>query len=168
MPVKRRLSIVNSVSRVDGNSGNRTSTETELKVAFATTDMETVNQHFGSASSFSVYVLNQNTFRLFEVVQFGEMEQDGNEDKLLAKLDALEECIAVYSQAIGASAIAQLKARNIQPVKVTSGVFIAGIIESLQSELRTGAGVWLARAMQKQKKADPDRFNDMEAEGWGE
>ncbi|VAX12364.1 Nitrogenase FeMo-cofactor carrier protein NifX [hydrothermal vent metagenome] len=165
MPVKRRLSIVDSVSRLEGN---RTSTETELKVAFASTDMETVNQHFGSASSFSIYVLNQNTFRLFEVVQFGEMEQDGNEDKLLAKLDALEECIAVYSQAIGASAIAQLKARDMQPVKVTSGSLIVDIIESLQSELRTGAGVWLARAIKKQKKADPERFNDMEAEGWEE
>ncbi|NOZ36849.1 MAG: nitrogen fixation protein NifX [Gammaproteobacteria bacterium] len=165
MSVKRRLSIVDSASDLDGNT---TSLESELKVAFATTDMESVNQHFGSASSFSIYALDPKKSRLFEVVQFGDMEQDGNEDKLLAKLDALEDCIAVYSQAIGASAIAQLKARNIQPVKVASGSLITGIIEGLQNELRTGAGAWLARAMKKQKTADPARFDEMEAEGWDE
>ncbi len=140
----------------------------ELKVAFATTDMETVNQHFGSASSFSIYAFDQYKIRLFEVVQFGDMEQDGREDKLLAKLDALEECIAVYSQAMGASAIAQLKARNIQPARVVSGSSITEIIEGLQNELRTAPSVWLARAMQKQKTDDPGRFDDMEAEGWDE
>lgn len=165
MSLKRRLSVVVPGSDPDGN---KIPMENELKVAFASTDMETVNQHFGSASSFSIYALDQNKISLFEVVQFGDMEQDGNEDKLLAKLDALEDCIAVYSQAIGASAIAQLKARNIQPVKVTSGSSIANIIERLQNELRTGSGVWLARAMQKQKTRDPGRFDDMEAEGWDE
>lgn len=140
----------------------------ELKVAFATTDMETVNQHFGSASSFSIYAFDQYKIRLFEVVQFGDLEQDGKEDKLLAKLDALEECIAVYSQAMGASAIAQLKARNIQPARVVSGSSITEIIEGLQNELRTAPSVWLASAMQKQKTDDPGRFDDMEAEGWDE
>ncbi len=165
MPVKRRLSIVDPASN---QQANHDSIEPELKLAFATTDMETVNQHFGSASSFSIYAFDQNKSRLYEVVQFGEIEQDGNEDKLLAKLNALENCVAVYSQAIGASAIAQLKARNIQPVKVAAGTSITHIIEMLQGELRTGPGAWLARAMQKQKIPDPGRFDDMEAEGWDE
>jgi len=139
-----------------------------LKVAFASTDMETVNQHFGSASSFSIYVFDLNMIKLFEVVQFGEMEEDGNEDKLLAKLDVLGECVAVYSQAIGASAIAQLKARNIQPIKVAAGACIADLIESLQDELRSAPRAWLAKAIRKQKTDDPGRFDDMEAEGWNE
>ena len=165
MSVKRRLSIVDPEA---DQSGDTASTEAALKVAFATTDMETINQHFGSASSFSIYTLDKNRVRLFEVVQFGDLEEDGNEDKLMAKLDALEECVAVYSQAIGASAIAQLKARNIQPVKAAAGASIADMIEALQDELRSGSGIWLARAIQKQKAADPGRFNDMEAEGWDE
>ncbi len=165
MSLKRRLSIVDPAS---DQPANKDSIETELKLAFATTDMETVNQHFGSASYFSIYAFDQNKIRLFEVIQFGDMEQDGNEDKLLAKLDALEDCIAVYSQAIGASAIAQLKARNIQPVKVSTGTSIIRIIEALQKELHTGSGIWLARAMQKQKASNPARFDDMEAEGWNE
>ncbi len=162
MSLKRRLTIV------DADDEDKHFMQTALKVAFATTDMETVNQHFGSASSFSIYVFDLNKIKLFEVVQFGEMEQDGNEDKLLAKLDALEGCIAVYSHAIGASAIAQLKTRNTQPIKVAAGTCIAGLIESLQDELHSGPGGWLANAMRKQKKDDPGRFDDMEAEGWDE
>ncbi len=165
MSLKRRLTLVDTDAAQDGDKAFM---QTALKVAFATTDMETVNQHFGSASSFSIYVFDLNKTKLFEVIQFGEMEQDGNEDKLLAKLDALEGCVAVYSQAIGASAIAQLKARNIQPVRVAAGVCIAGLIESLQDELRLGPSAWLANAMRKQKTDDPGRFDDMEAEGWNE
>ena len=142
--------------------------QSALKVAFASSDMETVNQHFGSASSFSIYVFDPSKIKLFEVVQFGETQEDGNEDKLQAKLDALEGCVAVYSQAIGASAIAQLKAKNIQPVRVVAGACIADLLEALQDELRSGPRAWLAKAMRKQKTDDPGRFDDMEAEGWNE
>ncbi|VAW34123.1 Nitrogenase FeMo-cofactor carrier protein NifX, partial [hydrothermal vent metagenome] len=118
MSLKRRLTIV------DTDDGDKDFIQTALKVAFATTDMETVNQHFGSALGFSIYVLDPNKIKLFEVVQFGETQEDGNEDKLQVKLDALEGCVAVYSQAIGASAIALLKAGNIQPVRVVAGACI--------------------------------------------
>ena len=93
---------------------------------------------------------------------------DGNEDKLADKIDALEGCIAVYSQAVGASAVAQLKARDIQPVKVSPGASIADLIESLQEELRSGPAAWLARARQRQRGKSADRFDAVEAGGWEE
>ncbi len=161
MALQRHLKIVDS-----GTEANWM--DAALKVAFASTDMKQVNQHFGSAESFVVYALDMERTQLLEVVQFGQLAQDGNEDKLVAKLDALTGCIAVYSQAVGASAVAQLKSRGIQPVKVSAGAHIEDLLESLQEELRSGPGAWLARAIEAQKPADPDRFNKMEAEGWEE
>jgi nitrogen fixation protein NifX len=130
--------------------------------------MTHVNQHFGSAESFVIYAVDPEHSRMLEVAQFGELAQDGNEDKLITKLSALEGCIAVYSQAVGASAVRQLKTLGIQPVKVSAGTEISELLESIREELRSGPATWLARAIDAQKPSDPNRFDDMEAEGWDE
>jgi len=140
--------------------------ETALKIAFATTDMETVNQHFGSAKSFAIYAVNMDDAQLLEAAQFGELQQDGNEDKLSVKIELLNGCAAVYCQAVGGSAINQLIAKNIQPVKVHEGGKITDLIVDLQNEMKAGPSSWLAKAINQHKS--PDRFNRMEDEGWVE
>ena len=142
--------------------------ETALKIAFATTDMETVNQHFGSAKSFAIYAVNMDDAQLLEAAQFGELQQDGNEDKLSVKIELLNGCAAVYCQAVGGSAINQLIAKNIQPVKVHEGGKIKDLIVDLQNEMRAGPSSWLAKAINQHKSPDPERFNQMEDEGWDE
>ncbi len=142
--------------------------ETALKIAFATSDMETVNQHFGSAKSFAVYAVDRDNAQLLEAAEFGELNQDGNEAKLSVKIDLLEGCAAVYCQAIGASAINQIIARGIQPVKVHDGSRIRDLIVDLQNEMKVGPSSWVAKAISKQKSVDPDRFKQMEEEGWDE
>jgi nitrogen fixation protein NifX len=131
--------------------------DTALKVAFATTDMETVNQHFGSAKSFAVYAVDMENSELLEAAQFGELSQDGNEDKL-----------SVYCQAIGGSAINQLVLKNIQPIKVHEGSKIKDLIVDLQNEMKAGPSSWLAKAINQNRGPDPERFNKMEDEGWDE
>lgn len=141
--------------------------ETAIRVAFCSTDMKHVNQHFGSASAFVIYGVTMDRYQLIEAIQFGDnLAQDGNEDKLVAKVSALEGCIAVYLQAIGASAITKLTTIGVQPVKVTHGAPIEELLEALQSELREGPRSWLARALQHEK--DLSRFDEMEDEGWNE
>ncbi len=142
--------------------------KTAVKVAFATSDMIQVDQHFGAAESFAVYALDPEWARLVEAVQFGQGALDGNEGKLAAKISALGDCIAVYCQAVGASAVNQLRAKGIQAVKVSSGSEIPGLIEALQEELRAGPSAWLARAIELQKPRNSRRFEDMEQEGWVE
>lgn len=142
--------------------------ETALKVAFASTDMKSVNQHFGAAESFAVYAVNPEGAQLSEVVQFGRLAMDGNEDKLVGKIAALEGCAAVYSNAVGASAVAQLKAAGIQPVKVSAGAAISDLLDALREELVAGPSSWVARAIERQRPQDPNRFASMEAEGWEE
>jgi len=142
--------------------------ETALKIAFATTDMETVNQHFGSAKSFAVYAVDRDNSQLLEAAQFGELSQDGNEDKLSVKIELLNGCAAVYCQAVGGSAINQLIAKNIQPVKVHEGSKINDLIADLQNEIKGGPSSWLAKAINQHKAPDPNRFNLMADEGWDE
>jgi len=142
--------------------------ETALKIAFATTDMETVNQHFGSAKSFAIYAVDMDDAQLLEATQFGELQQDGNEDKLSVKIELLNGCAAVYCQAVGGSAINQLIAKNIQPVKVHEGGKIKDLIVDLQNEMKAGPSNWLAKAINQHKSPDPERFNQMEDEGWDE
>jgi nitrogen fixation protein NifX len=156
---------------IDGSAPDNEMAEfvdTALKIAFASSDMVHVNQHFGSAKSFAVYAITPDEARLLEASQFGQLDQDGNEDKLVSKLVVLEGCAAVYCHAIGASAVKQLVARGVQPVKVSDNVAINDLIEMLQDEMRSGPSAWLAKAIDKQKGPDMGRFDEMEAEGWEE
>lgn len=142
-----------------------------IKVAFATSDMKQVDQHFGASRSFAVYLIDPEQVRFVEACAFDCPNMDSNEDKLVAKIAALAGCAAVYSQAVGASAISQLKANGIQPVKVLPGTLISELIASLQEELRQGPSRWLARAVENaQSTTQPAtrvrRFDAMEAAGW--
>ncbi len=139
-----------------------------MKVAFATTDRKTVDQHFGAAKSFSIYAVNQEQKHLLNICEFGDLKQDGNEDKLAIKIELLEDCIAVYCRACGASAVKQLIARGVQPVKVSEGAEIDELIEELQMELKDGPSSWLAKAVTRIKGAGSSRFENYELEGWEE
>lgn len=158
--------------------------ETAIKIAFATTDMVHVNQHFGSARSFALYAVDPEQAEMLEAAQFGDLAQDGNDDckdaggralhgasaegKLAEKIQLLNGCAAVYCQAIGASAIKQIVAQGIQPIKVHEGSTIKELIGDLQSEMKSGPSAWLAKAISQHKGPDPERFNAMAEEGWDE
>lgn len=140
---------------------------TLLKVAFASADRETVDQHFGSSRSFAIYGVNPERVRLLSVAEFEDAEQDGNEDKLAGKLALLDGCIAVYCRACGASALRQLLQAGIQPVKVAESSRIDELLEALQGELRAGPSAWLAKAIRR-TKPDSRRFDSMLSEAWDE
>lgn len=142
--------------------------ETAVKVAFASSDMRQVDQHFGAAESFAIYAVGQDRATLVEAIQFGQLDMDGNEDKLAAKIAALDGCVAVYCQAVGASAVNQLRAKGVQPIKVSPAAAVSDLIQALQCELREGPSAWLARALEARQPASAARFDAMESEGWSE
>jgi nitrogen fixation protein NifX len=143
-------------------------TDTRIKAAFASSDMKHIDQHFGAAESFVVYAIDPREQHLLEAIQFARLEMDGNEDKLAAKISALEGCDVVYCEAVGASAVSQLRAKGIQPIKVGAGTSVSGLIRDLQRELRDGPSAWLARALAGRDPGRNRRFDAMEAEGWSE
>lgn len=163
MTLQRKLRIVNA----DATNGQAVE-EPTVRVAFASGDRRHVDQHFGAAAGFVIYQVSATRYELLAVAQFDRLDMDGNEDKLTAKLDAITGCIAVYCLAVGASAIAQLKLRGVQPIKVTPETLISGLLRDLQRDLRQGPSAWLARAIEQQTPRSASRFDAMEAEGWSE
>lgn len=161
MAMQRRMQVLDSETEGEPELNG-------IKVAFATTDMKTVNQHFGSAKSLAIYVINPESALIQEVMEFGKLDQDGDEDKLGDKISALEGCVAVYSQAIGSSAMQKLIQKGIQPIKIHEGASIPVLIDALQEEMKAGPSAWLAKAIQREKGPNMARFDEMEAEGWDE
>ena len=140
---------------------------TLMRVAFASADRIYVDQHFGSALAFLIYGVNSEQAQLLSVCEFEGLKQAGTEDKLSAKLELLEGCIAVYCRACGSSAIRQLLERGIQPVKVSEGAVVRQLLEELQQELREGPSAWLAKAVSR-NQLNTARFNEMEMDAWND
>jgi hypothetical protein len=84
-----------------------------------------------------------------------------------ARSALLSECAAVYCNAVGASAIKQLLAAGIQPMKVEEGMVIDELLCGLNQAMLGSPPAWMAKYLKKQAPAG-DRFTAMEDEGWSE
>jgi nitrogen fixation protein NifX len=134
-----------------------------MKIAFATQDLQRVDAHFGWAKNIAIYEISPEGHRLVEAVQFdGDLQEDGSEDKLTPKLNAIADCAILYVAAIGGSGAARVVAKKIHPIKVAQPEDIAEILGRLQTVLAGTPPPWLRKAMMKGSKRDFD-FADEEA-----
>ncbi|MCK9984835.1 MAG: nitrogen fixation protein NifX [Azoarcus sp.] len=132
-----------------------------MKVAFATENLIDVDAHFGWAKKIAIYEVQPDASRLVEVAEFaGDLAEDGTEDKLVPKLDAVRDCAMLYVAAIGGSAAAKVVNLRVHPVKVPSPQPIATIIERLQEVLRGTPPPWLRKVLLKGR----ERSFDFDAE----
>lgn len=132
-----------------------------MKIAFATQDKESVNAHFGWAKSIVVYDISPQGYQFVESFEFGDkLEEDGDEDKLAPKLEAIKDCAIVYVAAIGGSGAARVVAMKIHPIKVPQPELIAQILDKLQVVLQGTPPPWLRKALAK----DGERSFDFEEE----
>lgn len=121
-----------------------------MRVAFATQDKERVDAHFGWARYIAIYDIDTRGYRYLETYDFGgEMAEDGNEDKLAPKLEAIKDVAIVYVAAIGGSAAARVVATKIHPVKVAGPEPILDILDKLQDVLKGTPPPWLRKALAK-------------------
>jgi nitrogen fixation protein NifX len=121
-----------------------------MKIAFATQDKESVNAHFGWAKHIVVYELSPEGSSFVQSFDFGDkLQEDGDEDKLAPKLDAIHDCAILYVAAIGGSGAARVVASKIHPIKVPQPEAIAEILEKLQAVLKGTPPPWLRKALQK-------------------
>ncbi|WP_363347038.1 nitrogen fixation protein NifX [Methylocystis echinoides] len=121
-----------------------------MKVAFATQDLERVDAHFGWAKNIAIYDLQPDSYTFVEAIQFaGDLQEDGNEDKLQPKLEAIKDCAILYVAAIGGSGAARVVAQNIHPMKVPQPEKITDLIEKLQVVLRGSPPPWLRKVLSK-------------------
>lgn len=126
-----------------------------MKVAFATQDLKRVDAHFGWAKNIAIYEITPTSHQFLEAVQFdGDLQEDGNEDKLAPKLEAIKDCALLYVAAIGGSAAARVVAHKIHPVKVTSAEVIDDVLEKLKDVLNGTPPPWLRKALMKDQEKD--------------
>lgn len=134
-----------------------------MKVAFTTQDMHSVDAHFGWAKNIAIYEVSPEGHQFVEAIQFdGDLKEDGNEDKLLPKIDAIRDCAIVYVAAIGGSAAARVVAAKIHPVKAVEGTPIGELLEKLQQVLQGTPPPWLRKALNKGKEQSFD-FDEEES-----
>jgi nitrogen fixation protein NifX len=123
-----------------------------MKVAFATQDKQRVDAHFGWAKQLAVYDVNPDGYRFVEEFHFGEdLAEDGNEDKLAPKLEAIKDCAILYVAAIGGSGAARVVALKIHPIKVPQPEPILDILDRLQDVLKGTPPPWLRKALEKDR-----------------
>ena len=133
-----------------------------MKVAFATQDLKRVDAHFGWAKNIAIYDLEPEGYSLIENLQFeGDLKEDGDEDKLAPKIEAIKDCAILFVAAIGGSGAARVVANNIHPMKVNQPEQIEDLLIKLQEVLKGTPPPWLRKVMMKGKERSFD-FDDKE------
>ena len=122
-----------------------------MKIAFTTSDRVHINAHFGWAREIDVYEVSDQGYQFLETLKFeGDLKEDGNEDKITPKLDALVDCTIVYVTAIGGSAAARLIKKGITPVKAKSEEEeIEEVLTKLVQTLKGNPPPWLRKALKQ-------------------
>jgi nitrogen fixation protein NifX len=135
-----------------------------MKVAFATQDLQRVDAHFGWAKNIAIYELSPEGHHFVEAIQFeGDLQEDGNEDKLAPKLEAIHDCAILYVAAIGGSGAARVVALGIHPMKVPQPEPIVDLLDKLQQVLKGTPPPWLRKVLAKDSKGQ-DRSFELEYE----
>ena len=128
-----------------------------MKVAFATQDLKRVDAHFGWAKNIAVYEISPEGHRFAEVFQFeGDLKEDGNEDKLAPKIEAIKDAAILYVAAIGGSGAARVVATGIHPIKVSQPEEIKDLLGKLVAVLKGTPPPWLRKAMLKGMERELD------------
>lgn len=135
-----------------------------MKIAFTTSDRVHINAHFGWAKKIDVYEVSAEGYKFLETLTFdGDLKEDGNEDKLLPKIEALYDCTIVYVSSIGGSAAARLIKKKITPIKARSEEEqIAEVLNKLVETLKGNPPPWLRKALQ-QRNPVIDELEEEEA-----
>jgi len=121
-----------------------------MKVAFATQDLKRVDAHFGWARNLAIHEVSPSGHHFVEAIQFdGDLQEDGNEDKLGPKLEAIKDCAILYVAAIGGSGAARVVAHKIHPIKVQQPERISEILDKLKDVLAGTPPPWLRKALAK-------------------
>jgi nitrogen fixation protein NifX len=134
-----------------------------MKVAFATQDLKRVDAHFGWARNIAIYEVTPDGSHFLEAVQFeGDLQEDGNEDKLAPKIEAIRDCAILYVSAIGGSGAARVVACNIHPMKVNQPEPIDDLLAKLTDVLKGVPPPWLRKVMMKDKERVLDFEDEVE------
>jgi nitrogen fixation protein NifX len=137
-----------------------------MKVGFTTNDNIHVDAHFGSAKMIDIYDVDPTGCHFVKTFKFGgNLNEDGNEDKLQPKIEALHDCTIVYVSTIGGSAATRLIKQKVTPLKTQSeDKAIADVLAELVKTLNGTPPPWLRKALQQRNPVldDLDDLDDLD------
>lgn len=126
--------------------------ETPLKIAIATNDMEHLDAHFGAARKFAVYEVTTRSARLIEVLEFDEVtaqqgRHDNQDDRITPKVEALTGCALLFVLAIGGPSAARVVRAGIHPIKRKGPEPIADVLAQTQQMLEGSPPPFLRKVL---------------------
>ena len=130
-----------------------------VRVAFATSDNKTINDHFGWAKRFLIYdVSGSSCFKVGQIMFSDAIEKEvcNPENKHFEKINALKSCHIVYSQSIGGPAAARLTQEKIHPMVASNATYIDTVLDDLKKLLSGAMPPWMRKITGIQ---DPNRFD---------
>jgi nitrogen fixation protein NifX len=113
-----------------------------LKVAFATSDLENIDSHFGSVKQFAVYEISKESTTVCEIIRI-EIKDTDKTIELLKGIDI------VYFTNIGAIAAARIINHGIFPIKYKETVSIEEEIKKLSIMLNTNPPPFIKKIIEK-------------------
>lgn len=130
--------------------------ETPLKIAIATNDMEHLDAHFGSARKFALYEVTPDSARMVEVLEFGDVTaQSGDhnsvDDRITPKVEALNGCALLFVLAIGGPSAAKVVRAGIHPIKRKDPEPIAAVLAQTQDMLAGSPPPFLRKVLGRPK-----------------
>lgn len=138
-----------------------------MRISVATQDRQRVDAHFASARTFMFYDIGPTGYTFLEAVQFdsvsdqsGRHAEDGD-DRLSAKIGALEGSSLLFCRAIGGPAAARVVRARVHPIKLPADEPISDVIERVRAMLEGNPPPWLRKAL-RDSEAGIERFIDDE------
>ncbi len=126
-----------------------------MKIAFATKDNITIDDHFGWCRQFAIYDVTPAGF------QFSGMREPGTDfksvpsgndetDKIDKRIAAIKDCAIVYCSQIGSVAAARVIRQRIHPIKVSQPEQIDAVLQKMTEVLKKPP-IWLRKILEKEQ-----------------
>jgi len=116
-----------------------------MEVAFSTSTGVLIDQDFHATTRFSVWHIGADEACYAYSVPVKELERS-RDDRISAKVSALQDCAIVCARSISGPAIAKMAASKIHPIKTGDSVSVEEMITRLQEVLRSNPAPWLRKA----------------------
>ncbi len=124
-----------------------------MRIAFASSTGEKIDQHFGWSKTFYLYEVDGGSATLLKTIDSSD-EPEEEIAKLNYKIETIEEADIMYCTQIGPKASKMVQAAGIYPVRVAEGEALDGAIAQLQEMLNTQPPIWLLRIHHKAQQRE--------------
>lgn len=126
-----------------------------MKIAFATKNNITIDDHFGWCRQFAIYEVNSDGFRFLDI---RDVFEDGGEesDRIDKRIDAIHDCSILYCIDIGPAAAARVVRERIHPIKVSQPELIKEVLYKIVMVLKKPP-IWLRKILEREASVIGER-----------